>query len=170
MIELLYYNNNDKLVKRLAGETGIFGENLLQFRFVHQRSHMTLPGLELGRQNGKSATNRLSYGTALSPPPPPLPLLLPLIILLIIIILIIVLLLLLINFFRIYLPSQLQLKNNTMQMLEITLQTRRSMKKTATWPAVIIATTVIISIKWNNHNNSNNNNNRHDCIHKHSAT
>jgi hypothetical protein len=50
-------------VERLAGETEVLGENLLQCRFFHQISHMTWPGLEPGRRGGKQATNRLSYGT-----------------------------------------------------------------------------------------------------------
>jgi hypothetical protein len=31
----------------LAGETEVLGENLHQFRFVHHKSHLTSPGLEL---------------------------------------------------------------------------------------------------------------------------
>jgi hypothetical protein len=33
---------------RIAGETEVLGENLLQRYFVHPKSHMTRPGLEPG--------------------------------------------------------------------------------------------------------------------------
>jgi hypothetical protein len=36
----------------------------VQCHFVHHKSHMTSPGANSGRQGGKPATNRLSYGTA----------------------------------------------------------------------------------------------------------
>jgi hypothetical protein len=48
----------------LAGESEVLGENVPQWRFVHRKSHVTWPLLELGRHGGKPATNRLSYGTA----------------------------------------------------------------------------------------------------------
>jgi hypothetical protein len=33
----------------LAGETKVFGANLLQFHIVHQKSQMTYPGIEHGQ-------------------------------------------------------------------------------------------------------------------------
>jgi hypothetical protein len=54
----------EKLVEWLARETEVLGENLPQYRFVHHKPQM-LPGREPARRGGKSATNRLSYGTAL---------------------------------------------------------------------------------------------------------
>jgi hypothetical protein len=44
----------------LAGETQVLGENLPQTHFVHHKSRMTLPGLELWAD----AVVSLSYGTA----------------------------------------------------------------------------------------------------------
>jgi hypothetical protein len=51
---------------RLAGETEILGENLLQHHFVHHKSHLPDPGSNPGRRGGKPATNRLSYSAAIT--------------------------------------------------------------------------------------------------------
>jgi hypothetical protein len=45
----------------LAGETEVFGENLSQYHFDHNKWQMAWPVIELG----KPATNRLSYGSSL---------------------------------------------------------------------------------------------------------
>jgi hypothetical protein len=52
---------------RLAGDTEVLGENLLQRHFCPSQNP-TWPdlGLNPGRRGGKPATNRLSYGAALS--------------------------------------------------------------------------------------------------------
>jgi hypothetical protein len=48
----------------LARETKVLGENLPQCRFVHHKPYMLCPDANPSRRGGKSATNRLSYGTA----------------------------------------------------------------------------------------------------------
>jgi hypothetical protein len=48
----------------LAGETKVIGENLHRRHFVHHKSHLPDQGANLGRRNGKPATNRFSYGAA----------------------------------------------------------------------------------------------------------
>jgi hypothetical protein len=50
--------------------TEVLGENLPQYRFVHHKPQMHCPDASPGRRGGKPATNRLSYGTALSLPLP----------------------------------------------------------------------------------------------------
>jgi hypothetical protein len=52
---------------KLAGETEVLGENLPQRYFCPtQYPTCSDPGLNLGRRDGKPATNRLSYGAAIS--------------------------------------------------------------------------------------------------------
>jgi hypothetical protein len=41
--------NVEELLECLAGKTEVLGENLSQCDFVHQKSHMTWPGLEPGK-------------------------------------------------------------------------------------------------------------------------
>jgi hypothetical protein len=55
----------DQWEEWLAGETEVLGGNLPQCHIVHHKSHMTWPGLELGRRGEKPVTNRLSYVTGL---------------------------------------------------------------------------------------------------------
>jgi hypothetical protein len=50
----------------IGRETEVLGENLPQCRFVHHKPHMLCPDANSDRRSGKPATNRLSYGTALS--------------------------------------------------------------------------------------------------------
>jgi hypothetical protein len=47
-----------------VGETDVLGETLPQGNFIHHKSHMILPGFELGHRGGKTASNGLSYDTA----------------------------------------------------------------------------------------------------------
>jgi hypothetical protein len=52
---------------RLAGETSFLGGNLPQRHFCpSQNPTFPHPGLNPGRRGGKPATNRLSYGAAMS--------------------------------------------------------------------------------------------------------
>jgi hypothetical protein len=50
----------------LAGETKVLGENLFRLHFVHYKSHLQDQGANPGRRGGKPATNRFSYGTAIT--------------------------------------------------------------------------------------------------------
>jgi hypothetical protein len=57
-----------KIQCRLARETEVLGENLPQRHFCpSQNPTLPNPGLNQGRRCGKPATNRLSYGAALTP-------------------------------------------------------------------------------------------------------
>jgi hypothetical protein len=52
---------------RLAGETEVLGENLPQRHFCpSQNPTLPDPGLNPGRRGGRPATNRLSYGAAIT--------------------------------------------------------------------------------------------------------
>jgi hypothetical protein len=52
---------------KLAGETEVLGENLLQRHFLHHKiPHDQTRARTLDRSGGKPATNRLSYGAATS--------------------------------------------------------------------------------------------------------
>jgi hypothetical protein len=50
----------------LAGETEVLGEHLPRRHFVHHKFHLPDPGANPGRRGRKSATNRFSYGAAIS--------------------------------------------------------------------------------------------------------
>jgi hypothetical protein len=50
---------------RIVGGRRSIGKSQLQCHVVHHKSHMTCPGIELGRASLKAATNSLSYGMAL---------------------------------------------------------------------------------------------------------
>jgi hypothetical protein len=54
-----------KFVELLAGETEVLGENLPHCQFVHHKPHMLCPDANLDPRDGKPATDRLSYGTAM---------------------------------------------------------------------------------------------------------
>jgi hypothetical protein len=49
----------------LAEEIEVLGGNQPQCHFAHQKSHLTLPGIEPGPPRWKPVTNRLSYGPAI---------------------------------------------------------------------------------------------------------
>jgi hypothetical protein len=51
---------------RLARETEVLGENLHQRHFCLSQNPTCPPGFEPGPPGGKPATNRLSYGAALT--------------------------------------------------------------------------------------------------------
>jgi hypothetical protein len=53
-----------KSLECLTRETKESGENQPQFRFVHNKSHVTLPELEPWPQHWEPTNNRLSYGMA----------------------------------------------------------------------------------------------------------
>jgi hypothetical protein len=54
----------EQSVELLAGETGVLGENMPLFRFVHHKSHMTCQDSNPGPSSGRPANNPLSYVTA----------------------------------------------------------------------------------------------------------
>jgi hypothetical protein len=56
--------NVEQLLECVAGETELFGESLPECLFAHNKSTYLDLGWNPGRRCGKSATNRLSYGTA----------------------------------------------------------------------------------------------------------
>jgi hypothetical protein len=55
----------EHLVEReLPRETKLLGENLHQCHFVHNKSHMTSPGIEPAPLRWKLASNYVTYDTA----------------------------------------------------------------------------------------------------------
>jgi hypothetical protein len=64
LLGLLYLSRVIVTMMVLAGKTEVLGENLPQRHFVHHKCHLPDPG----RRGGKPATNRFSYGAAISDP------------------------------------------------------------------------------------------------------
>jgi hypothetical protein len=47
---------------RLKNSGGFWGENLLQCYYVHKKSYLKSPGLNLGLQDEKPVSSHLTYG------------------------------------------------------------------------------------------------------------